>query len=188
MEPGRETLDAAPQRLPSSRGGRDGHRTLEATGLFFFERAEKEHEAAERKRDAAMTKATAIAALAAALAAIVAAPALDTSALSHGGSRWLLLVAVVSFLIAIGCVARAILIHVSPGERVSHRELSNWTSEEFWLTDVVTHALDLTKGFVAATQGIREANERAESWVSWATVAIAAGLVLLLAGFFAEVV
>jgi hypothetical protein len=156
--------------------------------MFFFERAEKEQEAAERKREAAMTKATAIAALAAALAAIVAAPTLDASGLSHGGSRWVLLASIVAFLAAIGCVAQAILIHVRPGERVSRRELDNWTSEQFWFTDVVVHALELTKGFVAATKGIRRANERAEVWITWATVGIAAGLLLLLIAFFVEAV
>lgn len=166
----------------------DQDENLEATGLFFFERAEKEHEAAERKREAAMTKASGIAALAAALAAIVATPALGGSGFADDASRWLLLTAIVCFLGAIGCVALAVLIHVRPGERVSRRELDNWTSEDFWATDVVTHALDLTKGFVEATKGIRRANEAAEKWITRATAAIAAGLLLLLAAFLAAAI
>lgn len=165
--------------------GQDPDELLEAAGKFFLARAEKEHESAERKREAAMTKATAIAALAAALAAIVATPTLDGSGLGDWG-RWLLLAAVVSFLAAIGCVAVALLIHVRPGERVSRLELTNWTSEQFWLTDVVTHSFDLTNAFVTATNGIRRANKHAEWWLSAATAAIAAGLVLLLAAFGIE--
>ncbi|HEY7456643.1 MAG TPA: hypothetical protein VH703_05150 [Solirubrobacterales bacterium] len=164
----------------------DPEETMAAAGEFFLERAEKEYEAAEKKREAAMTKATALAALAAALAAIVAAPAFDASGLGHGATRWVLLATIVAFLVAIACIARAILIHVSPGERVSRRELDNWTSEQFWLTHTVTHTFDLTKGFIEATKGIRTANERAETWITRATASIAAGLVLLLVAFIVE--
>ncbi len=175
----------AERRLRETVAGPDRDELLAAAGPFFLARAEKEHESAERKREAAMTKATAIAALAAALAAIVATPTLDGSGLD-GWSRWLLLGAVVSFLVAIGFVAVALLIHVRPGERVSRLELTNWTSERFWLTDVVTHTFDLTNSFVKATNGIRRANKQAEWWLSAATAAIAAGLILLLAAFGIE--
>jgi hypothetical protein len=188
MERGLEKARSRTSGTPASEAESDRHETLEAAGVFFFERAEKEHECAERKRDAAMTKATTIAALAAALAAIVATPALDSSGLADSATRWLLLGAIVSFLAAIGFVARAVLIHVKPGERVSRRELDNWTSEEFWLADVVTHAFDLTKGFVKATKGIREANERAETWITLATAGIAVGLLLLLLAFLVETI
>jgi hypothetical protein len=171
-----------------ARGDGEPDGSMEATGLFFFERAEKEHEAAERKREATLTKATAIAALAAALAAIVAAPALDASGLAHGVARWLLLIAVACFLTAVGCIAGAILIHVRPGERVDLDELDNWLTEEFWLTDVVIHAFDLTQGFVKATVGLREANDAAEKWITRATAAIAGGLVMLLLAFVVETV
>lgn len=159
--------------------------TLDAAGPFFLARAEKEHEAAERKREAAMTKATAIAALAAALAALVATPTLDGSGLADSG-RWLLLGAVGSFLGAILCVAIALLIHVKPGERVSQVELGNWTTEKFWLTDVVTHAFDLTLSFVRATRGIRRANRWTEVWLTVSTAAIALGLVLVAVAFTME--
>lgn len=159
---------------------------MSEAGEFYFERAEKEHEVAERKRDAVMTKTAAIATLAAALAAIVAAPAFDVAGLADGASRWVLLAAVLSFLAAIGCAAQALTIHVRPGNRVSRKEMDNWTSEEFWLTDDVERNLELTKGFVSATKGIRTATEHAEAWMSGAAAGIAGGLVLMLIAFVVE--
>ena len=176
---------AAGDRVPSQ-DAQDVERTMRGTGEFFFERAEKEHESAERKREATMTKAAAIASLAAALTAIIAAPAFDVADLSSGASRWVLLGAIVAFLGAIGCMARVMLIQVTPGERVSRRELENWTSEDFWATDVVVHSLDLTRAFVRATQGIRSANERAETWMAWGSAGVGTGLLLLLIAFVLE--
>jgi hypothetical protein len=164
----------------------DAEEKLREAGEFFFERAEKEHEAAERKREAAMTKAAAIATLAVALAAIVATPAFDLAGNSHGAGRWLLLASVVGLLGSTACAARVFLIQVRPGARVSLRELDNWTSEEFWLTDRVAHHLALTKAFVQTTAALRRANERAESWMVWSAIGIAASLLPMVLVFMVE--
>lgn len=161
--------------------------TMQATGRFLFERAEKEYEAAATRREATMTKAGAVATLAVALAAIAASPALGTGGLAHDASRLMLLIATAFFVTAIGCALRIFRIRVRPGDRVSRQELENWTTEEFWVTDVVVHHLDLTKAFVQMTDNQRGANERAEMWMSRAVAAAGFGLGLMLLAFVVEV-
>lgn len=176
----------AEQMTAALRTGSETESTMQVTGKFLFERAEKEYEAAGRKREAAMTKAGAIATLAVALAAVAASPALDTAGLAHGASRVTMLVATACFVAAIGCAVQVFRIRVEPGERVSRRELENWTSEEFWLADVAVHHLDLTKAFVRLTDGQRRANERAEAWMNWAVLGVGVGLALMLLAFVVE--
>jgi hypothetical protein len=164
----------------------DTDKQLTVAGEFFLERAEKEHDCAERKRNATLTKATAMGTLAAALATIVAAPTFDIAGLADDAGRWPLLAAVVAFLLAIGCVAKTVLIHAIPGDRVNRHELDNWTSEEYWLTDVVIHSFELTQAFVVATKGLRDANDEAEHWMSRTNYLVAAGLLLMLVAFGIE--
>jgi hypothetical protein len=126
--------------------------------------------------------------LAAALATIVVAPTFDVAGLADDAGRWPLLAAVLAFLLSLLCVAKAILIHVVPGDRVNRIELDNWTSEDYWLTDVVIHSFDLTRAFVVATKGIRDANDAAEHWMSWANYAIGLGLLLMLTTFLVQTI
>lgn len=175
------------QATPAASPEREIEETMQASGKFLFECAEKEYEAAGRKREATMTKAGAIATLAVALAAISASPALGAGGLAHDASRLMLLVATGLFVATVGCALRVFRIRVEPGDRVSRQELKNWTSEEFWVTDVVVHHFALTKAFIRMTDDQREANECAEAWMSRAITAAALGLALMLLAFIVEV-
>lgn len=155
--------------------------------MFLLERAEAEHEAAERKREATVTKATAVATLAAALIAIIAGPALDVGSLSDSATRWALLGSVVALGVAILIAALALAIGVDRGDRVSRRELDNWTTDEFRTADLPKHLHDFTEMFVEAAHNIRDANERAEARLNVAAWALGIGLVVLAIAFLVEI-
>jgi Na+/melibiose symporter-like transporter len=185
--PGSHAAIAAGHAVPSRIPEWDEADAMPDTIKLLLEQAAAEHRAAEGKREAAITKASGLATLAAALIAIVAAPALDMRSLSHSGTRWVMLGAILVLLGAIGCAAGALLVRPRPGERADAVELDNWTTPEFRQAALSAHSRDFIEMFVDATKNLRTANERAESWLVAAVIAVAASLVLLIGAFMVEI-
>jgi len=158
---------------------RQGPTAADDTDAFLLERATIEHDVAERKREANVSKAGAVATLAAALVAILAAPAFEASELG-GTTRWILLLAVAAFLIAIVLAAVVLRSPVEPGDRPSREELDNWTTNRFRVAEARLHVQDFTEMYVLAAQNIRKANEEDQAWLGRAVAAVGAGLLLLL--------